>query len=130
MLASCDTVEEEEIVIVPYRGPVITQEEADRNGVWSATYLPDTRTVILEQTRPTGETRRRLALQDSSTSLPLFVSYWGGPEGYSLRSGTIQIAEWNVEGVVSGSVDGTLGRGAWSNAGRTHFEFRYDFSQD
>lgn len=132
-LVACDTAEEEdEVEVIAYEGSTITREQANRPVAWSATYSPESAVVILEQVNPNGTVRHRLALFNAPAPLPEYAGYTQPNEGgnYTLARGSIAIQGWDVDGVVSGVVDGDLARGAFNRAGRVRFEFWFDFSQE
>ena len=111
-LTHCDaTVEEAGVKVVPYTGPEITSELSQRLGQWSATVENGQVRLDLIDVE-SGELHNRLILLDIPGSMPAFASFahYSDDGIYSLRAGTISIQNWEVNGVISGRIEGELFR--------------------
>ncbi len=114
--SGCDLFgEDDSLGVTNYEGPAIIGEFVQ--GVWSATI--DGEEVTLRQNfpdRPEGTLSFRITLRNLDDGLPTLVDVWHGPQGggigIRIRKAAVEIESWDVEALVSGTIEGRLQHGS------------------
>lgn len=123
-LGACDSAPQPGVEVIRYSGPPITSESVQHDGVWVASIDSIWRQVTLELVEPDSSVRHRLSLQEIEGELPVFAGYAhrsGSANSGTLRSGTIQIQEFSLDGEVSGVIEGHLSRPVGTRIGSLFF---------
>ena len=98
----------EDLSVTRYDGPAITAANASRG--WSATVKGDE--ITLEHTDPDVVSESVLVtLRGVEEALPELHEVWVGPlpgRGHTMKEATLRIQDWNVQGVLSGKLEGKL----------------------
>lgn len=120
VVQACDSGPETGVGVVRYDGPPVTAESVGGPGTWSATVDILYRQVELAFTEADGSVRHRLTFIEPEGALPAFSGYRDRPASEqvaSLRSGTIQIQQFDLDGELSGRFEGTLSSPLGVNVG-------------
>ncbi len=104
LLASCDLfITQEELSVVAYTGPDITQEQSTEG--WTAQVTGSR--VLMKS--PVSLFQKDevffITLTDREAALPTLQEVWAGREngpGRTLKKARIEIQEWSLSGVISG----------------------------
>lgn len=113
LLQACDTGAEQGVKVTEYDGPPITYESL-MYGWWAIEIDSIVRTATLERVHSEGDIDYRFHLHEVPGELPAFAGFIYHPESdYStrMRSGTIEIQNFDLEGEISGRLEGEFRNG-------------------
>ena len=135
LLISCDSIQEAEVQVLRYAGPEISPTSSMVQ--WRVTIDPNDVVVLVEDTTGLGFPHPvsvwRLTMQDTGDPLPTYISLRAqSPNGRveHLRSGTVYIQDWNLEGVISGEVEGEMNRSVSGLTPRPLIRFWIDLTNE
>lgn len=112
-LSACDSIKPDQVTVKQYTGSEITRQSV-LDG-WRATVAGDRVTLQFHNQSDVGRNafgpgdRFYVTLKNRSSGLPVFVEGFyidGNGSQQVFSSGTIEIAEWDVDGIVSGVIEG------------------------
>lgn len=123
-LGACDSAPQPGVEVIRYTGPPITSESMQGPGVWLASIDSMWRQATLEFIEPDSSVLHRLSFQEIEGELPVFAGYTyrpGSASSSTLRSGTIKIQEFDLDGEISGIFEGDMSRPLGMRVGSLFF---------